>query len=474
MSTCAERGRAASSARRRQLLRRAGATGSARWTCRSRSCASSACWSTATTGASCTDLHRVDARPPHAVPRAHRAARRADVRQRQHQGPVRGQGTRAGREPPRHDDASRVQRCPRKSVELLPTDEDVALLRRARLVPVQEAAHRRRGRRAGRRPASATTPASATGPCRRRPPKLAYWDPSNGDVQRHNDYVHYEHDGLAKILRKPLIGAVAARLAQADEIRIFQSTLIYKPPIAGRADEHRALALRQALLVVVVVGPDADRVHPVPRLRRRRWARSRWSTAATAGRRSAPTTPTYATSPSGTAPSWRPDADENATYNNAEVRQGPDGHPQGPHELPPLPDVPRQRRATAATGPAGRSRCTCRTATTATASSRCPTAASARTTTTRWSGGPPTAGPTTPIPTTARRSGPIADEGEQHMSRYDWGQTHPGIERLEKAVTRGPRQGRPAPALREPGHPRGASSPSWSTTSSRSGTSCPC
>ena len=45
--------------------------------------------------------------------------------------------------------------------------------------------------------------------------------------------MHYEHDGLAKILRKPLIGAVAARLAQAEEIRIFQSTLIYKPPIAG-------------------------------------------------------------------------------------------------------------------------------------------------------------------------------------------------------------------------------------------------
>jgi hypothetical protein len=65
-----------------------------------------------------------------------------------------------------------------------------------------------------------------------RPPRLAYWDPSKGDVQRHNDYVHYEHDGIAKVLRKPLIGAVAAALARADEIRVFQSTLIYKPPIA--------------------------------------------------------------------------------------------------------------------------------------------------------------------------------------------------------------------------------------------------
>ena len=66
-----------------------------------------------------------------------------------------------------------------------------------------------------------------------RPAKLACWDPSHGDVQRHNDYVHYEHDDLARLLRKPLVGAVAAALARADEIRVFQTTLIYKPPIAG-------------------------------------------------------------------------------------------------------------------------------------------------------------------------------------------------------------------------------------------------
>lgn len=63
-----------------------------------------------------------------------------------------------------------------------------------------------------------------------RPPRLAYWEPEHGAVQRHNDYVHFESDGLARLLRKPLIGAVAARLAQTDEIRVFQSTLILKPP----------------------------------------------------------------------------------------------------------------------------------------------------------------------------------------------------------------------------------------------------
>ena len=67
-----------------------------------------------------------------------------------------------------------------------------------------------------------------------RPPKLAYWESKDGPVQRHNDYIHYESDAIGGILRKPIIGAVAARLAQAAEIRIFQSTLIYKPP---RPDE---------------------------------------------------------------------------------------------------------------------------------------------------------------------------------------------------------------------------------------------
>ncbi|MCX5215060.1 phytanoyl-CoA dioxygenase family protein [Kitasatospora sp. NBC_00240] len=66
-----------------------------------------------------------------------------------------------------------------------------------------------------------------------RPPRLAAWQPSDGPVQRHNDYVHHESDPIAEVLCKPLIGAVAALLAGADEIRVFQSTLILKPPVAG-------------------------------------------------------------------------------------------------------------------------------------------------------------------------------------------------------------------------------------------------
>ena len=64
-----------------------------------------------------------------------------------------------------------------------------------------------------------------------RPPNLAHWEPAHGDVQRHNDYVHYESDAIGAILRNPLVGAVAALLAGAEQIRVFQATLIYKPPV---------------------------------------------------------------------------------------------------------------------------------------------------------------------------------------------------------------------------------------------------
>ena len=66
-----------------------------------------------------------------------------------------------------------------------------------------------------------------------RPPHLAWWTPAAGTVQRHNDYVHWVSDPIGALLRKPLLGAVAARLAEADQIRIWQTTLIYKPPVPG-------------------------------------------------------------------------------------------------------------------------------------------------------------------------------------------------------------------------------------------------
>jgi hypothetical protein len=64
-----------------------------------------------------------------------------------------------------------------------------------------------------------------------RPPRLRYWTPEKGSCLRHNDYVHYEVDAIGAVMRKPLLGAVAAKLAPAHEMRIFQCTLIYKPPV---------------------------------------------------------------------------------------------------------------------------------------------------------------------------------------------------------------------------------------------------
>jgi len=62
-----------------------------------------------------------------------------------------------------------------------------------------------------------------------KPEASAYWEPSHGDVQRHNDYICYESGTIGRILCKPLIGAVAARLIGAPVVRLWSSTLIYKP-----------------------------------------------------------------------------------------------------------------------------------------------------------------------------------------------------------------------------------------------------
>jgi ectoine hydroxylase-related dioxygenase (phytanoyl-CoA dioxygenase family) len=70
------------------------------------------------------------------------------------------------------------------------------------------------------------------------PSTLAYWTQEKGDVQRHNDYIHFENREIGEILTKPIIGAVAAAIAKAEAMRVFQSTLIYKPP---RADEKSNL-----------------------------------------------------------------------------------------------------------------------------------------------------------------------------------------------------------------------------------------
>ncbi|MCQ4045131.1 phytanoyl-CoA dioxygenase family protein [Streptantibioticus rubrisoli] len=121
-----------------------------------------------------------------------------------------------------------------EEVELLPSEEDVRLysergwylseklLSDAETEALTEASERYYAGQRGRQ-------------LPMRPDRLADWTPADGDVQRNNDYIHYQDETIAGILRKPVIGAVAASLAQTDLIRTFQATLIYKPPIAEEA-----------------------------------------------------------------------------------------------------------------------------------------------------------------------------------------------------------------------------------------------
>lgn len=97
-----------------------------------------------------------------------------------------------------------------------------------------------------------------------QPDRLADWSPADGEIQRNSDYIHYRDEAIAGILRKPVVAAVAARLARTPEVRTFQATLIYKPSSPRRNVEHRFLAFRQVLLAHLLVRQHADRLHPFP------------------------------------------------------------------------------------------------------------------------------------------------------------------------------------------------------------------
>lgn len=56
------------------------------------------------------------------------------------------------------------------------------------------------------------------------------WTPAHGNGLRQNDYVSLQNEELSVLVRHPLIGAIAARLAETREIRLWHDQLIYKPP----------------------------------------------------------------------------------------------------------------------------------------------------------------------------------------------------------------------------------------------------
>jgi ectoine hydroxylase-related dioxygenase (phytanoyl-CoA dioxygenase family) len=55
------------------------------------------------------------------------------------------------------------------------------------------------------------------------------WRPENGDVLRVNDYVSLQSEGLSRLARHPLLGAIAARLSGSATIRLWHDQMIYKP-----------------------------------------------------------------------------------------------------------------------------------------------------------------------------------------------------------------------------------------------------
>ena len=56
------------------------------------------------------------------------------------------------------------------------------------------------------------------------------WKPEDGDTVRNNEFVSLQKKELAQLALQPIIGAIAARLARTDEIRLLDDQLVYKPP----------------------------------------------------------------------------------------------------------------------------------------------------------------------------------------------------------------------------------------------------
>ena len=56
------------------------------------------------------------------------------------------------------------------------------------------------------------------------------WKPEDGDVVRNNEFVSLQKTELRNLALQPIIGAIAAKLARTDEIRMLDDQLVYKPP----------------------------------------------------------------------------------------------------------------------------------------------------------------------------------------------------------------------------------------------------
>lgn len=62
------------------------------------------------------------------------------------------------------------------------------------------------------------------------PAGATYWTPESKSRLRQSNYITYESKVMRSILLKPLVGAIAARLAETREARLFIDVLRYKEP----------------------------------------------------------------------------------------------------------------------------------------------------------------------------------------------------------------------------------------------------
>jgi ectoine hydroxylase-related dioxygenase (phytanoyl-CoA dioxygenase family) len=56
------------------------------------------------------------------------------------------------------------------------------------------------------------------------------WKPEDGDTVRNNEFVSLQNRELRELALQPIIGAIAAKLARTNQIRLLDDQLVYKPP----------------------------------------------------------------------------------------------------------------------------------------------------------------------------------------------------------------------------------------------------
>ncbi|WP_280390198.1 phytanoyl-CoA dioxygenase family protein [Nocardia wallacei] len=66
--------------------------------------------------------------------------------------------------------------------------------------------------------------------------ELYDWSPGAVHQIRFNDYVALTNRRLGKFMLRPIVAAVAARLAQTSRIRLWQSSIVYKEPQRAEGD----------------------------------------------------------------------------------------------------------------------------------------------------------------------------------------------------------------------------------------------